>query len=62
MLAAVQGPGKLQDTVDTCSTARPSGGRKSLGRLVREEIGMRGTGFLAIWSDIEPNNLTDYRH
>jgi hypothetical protein len=23
---------------------------------------MRGTGFLAIWSDIEPNNLTDYRH
>jgi hypothetical protein len=23
---------------------------------------MRGAGFLAIWSDIEPNNLTDYQH
>ena len=23
---------------------------------------MRGAGFLAIWSDIEPNTLTDYRH
>jgi len=23
---------------------------------------MRGAGFLAIWSDIAPNNLTDYRH
>jgi hypothetical protein len=23
---------------------------------------MRGTGFLAIWSDVEPSNLTDYRH
>ena len=23
---------------------------------------MRGTGFLAIWSDIEPKALTDYRH
>jgi len=23
---------------------------------------MRGTGFLAIWSDIEPADLTDYRH
>jgi len=23
---------------------------------------MRGAGFLAIWSDVEPNNLTDYRH
>jgi hypothetical protein len=23
---------------------------------------MRGTGFLAIWSDIAPDNLTDYRH
>src|SRR6267143_4744959 len=23
---------------------------------------MRGAGFLAIWSDIVPNNLTDYRH
>jgi hypothetical protein len=23
---------------------------------------MRGAGFLAIWSDIEPDNLTDYRH
>jgi hypothetical protein len=23
---------------------------------------MRGTGFLAIWSDIAPENLTDYRH
>ena len=23
---------------------------------------MRGAGFLAIWSDVEPDNLTDYRH
>ena len=23
---------------------------------------MRGAGFLAIWSDVEPNNLVDYRH
>src|SRR3982074_1668864 len=23
---------------------------------------MRGTGFLAIWSDVEPKALTDYRH
>ena len=23
---------------------------------------MRGQGFLAIWSDVEPKNLTDYRH
>lgn len=23
---------------------------------------MRGAGFLAIWSDVEPNHLTDYRH
>ncbi len=23
---------------------------------------MRGAGFLAIWSDVEPGNLTDYRH
>ncbi|TAI65537.1 hypothetical protein [Bradyrhizobium sp. Leo170] len=23
---------------------------------------MRGAGFLAIWSDVEPINLTDYRH
>src|SRR6266576_2971792 len=23
---------------------------------------MRGAGFLAIWSDIAPNNLADYRH
>src|SRR5258708_40237125 len=23
---------------------------------------MRGAGFLAIWSDIEPKTLTDYRH
>jgi hypothetical protein len=23
---------------------------------------MRGAGFLAIWSDVEPSNLTDYRH
>ncbi|SDO10263.1 DUF4286 family protein [Afipia sp. GAS231] len=23
---------------------------------------MRGTGFLAIWSDVEPKHLTDYRH
>lgn len=23
---------------------------------------MRGAGFLAIWSDVEPANLTDYRH
>jgi len=23
---------------------------------------MRGAGFLAIWSDVSPNNLTDYRH
>ena len=23
---------------------------------------MRGAGFLAIWSDIEPDTLTDYRH
>ena len=23
---------------------------------------MRGAGFLAIWSDVEPVNLTDYRH
>ena len=23
---------------------------------------MRGAGFLAIWSDVEPNDLTDYRH
>lgn len=23
---------------------------------------MRGTGFLAIWSDVEPGALTDYRH
>lgn len=23
---------------------------------------MRGTGFLAIWSDVERSNLTDYRH
>ena len=23
---------------------------------------MRGEGFLAIWSDVEPSNLTDYRH
>src|SRR3954470_21306873 len=23
---------------------------------------MRGAGFLAIWSDVEPKNLTDYRH
>jgi hypothetical protein len=23
---------------------------------------MRGAGFLAIWSDVERNNLTDYRH
>ena len=23
---------------------------------------MRGAGFLAIWSDIAPDNLTDYRH
>jgi hypothetical protein len=23
---------------------------------------MRGTGFLAIWSDVEPSHLTDYRH
>ena len=23
---------------------------------------MRGTGFLAIWSDIAPEVLTDYRH
>ena len=23
---------------------------------------MRGAGFLAIWSDVEPENLTDYRH
>ena len=23
---------------------------------------MRGAGFLAIWSDVEPHNLTDYRH
>ena len=23
---------------------------------------MRGAGFLAIWSDVEPDHLTDYRH
>jgi len=23
---------------------------------------MRGAGFLAIWSDVDPTNLTDYRH
>jgi len=23
---------------------------------------MRGAGFLAIWSDVERSNLTDYRH
>ncbi len=23
---------------------------------------MRGAGFLAIWSDVEPRHLTDYRH
>src|SRR3954451_10000748 len=23
---------------------------------------MRGGGFLAIWSDVEPDHLTDYRH
>src|SRR5260221_14375364 len=23
---------------------------------------MRGAGFLAIWSDVEPKHLTDYRH
>ena len=23
---------------------------------------MRGAGFLAIWSDVEPGHLTDYRH
>src|SRR5580692_8115714 len=23
---------------------------------------MRGAGFLAIWSDVEPDKLTDYRH
>ena len=23
---------------------------------------MRGAGFLAIWSDVQPNHLTDYRH
>ncbi|MGY4434241.1 hypothetical protein ACVWWO_006718 [Bradyrhizobium sp. F1.13.1] len=23
---------------------------------------MRGTGFLAIWSDVEAHDLTDYRH
>jgi hypothetical protein len=23
---------------------------------------VRGTGFLTIWSDIEPADLTDYRH
>jgi hypothetical protein len=26
------------------------------------EGGMRGNGFLAIWSDVEPHDLTDYRH
>jgi hypothetical protein len=26
------------------------------------EGGMRGTGFLAIWSDVEAHDLTDYRH
>jgi hypothetical protein len=30
--------------------------------FVREEIGMRGKGFLAIWSDVAASNLTDYRH
>src|SRR4029079_2693082 len=28
----------------------------------REEIIMRGGGFLAIWSDVERSNLTDNRH
>jgi hypothetical protein len=30
--------------------------------MVREESLMRGAGFLAIWSDVERANLTDYRH
>jgi len=29
---------------------------------MREKSVMRGAGFLAIWSDVEPANLTDYRH
>src|SRR5258708_28607262 len=34
-----------------CTASRP-----------RTEIEMRGAGFLAIWSDVEPKALTDYRH
>jgi hypothetical protein len=30
--------------------------------MVREDMAMRGAGFLAIWSDVERSNLTDYRH
>src|ERR1700716_639886 len=30
--------------------------------MLREERMMRGAGFLAIWSDVERANLTDYRH
>src|SRR5882724_8326913 len=26
------------------------------------DMEMRGAGFLAIWSDVQPNHLTDYRH
>ncbi|HEV7877092.1 hypothetical protein [Bradyrhizobium sp.] len=29
---------------------------------VHKEIEMRGAGFLAIWSDVEQQSLTDYRH
>src|SRR5258707_11484947 len=34
-----------------CTASRP-----------RTEIAMRGAGFLAIWSDVEPKHLIDYRH
>src|ERR1700716_3709783 len=30
--------------------------------MLREQRVMRGAGFLAIWSDVERANLTDYRH
>jgi hypothetical protein len=29
---------------------------------VKKETAMRGAGFLAIWSDVGPDNLVDYRH